>query len=239
MIKGILFDKDGTLLDFSSTWHDILNKVLKELEKEYNVKPAIIEALKKVSGYLDNGFERESLIQYCATSQIVALWLEIILREGAGQCKQITKNMLIDLFDEKALEEDVSIQVLEGVVELLNYLVKKGYVLGVATADTKPSTIHSLKKAKLYPYFNYIGSDEEGVMPKPAADMAYRFCTQEKLDPKEVLIVGDSVTDMLFAENAKSQFVGLKTPFNHYEVFERHHKKTVEKLQEIITLFNL
>jgi phosphoglycolate phosphatase len=153
--------------------------------------------------------------------------------------KEITCPDLMKLFEEKSLDEGIKIEALEGVKDLLIYLKNKNYILGVATADTFASTIFGLKKAELISYFDYIGFNEEGVNPKPASDMAVRFCEENHLKPEEILIVGDSVTDMLFAENSGANFIGIKTQYNEYEEFSKHNRKSVKRLGDIIREFGL
>lgn len=239
MIKGILFDKDGTLIEFKSVWHDIIRSILEVLEKKYLISRQIINKIKEVSGYRDQDFARESIIQYYATSQIIDLWYVILANADIDGHRIITHQELTALFEEKALDENLKIHAVEGTRELLAYLKNKDYIMGIATADTYRSTIFSLKKADILNYFDYIGCNEEGVSPKPADDMAVRFCFKYRLKPEEILIVGDSVTDMLFAENSKTNFVGIKTPYNHYEKFQEHHMPTVDKLRDIVVKLSL
>ncbi len=235
MIKGILFDKDGTLLEFLTLWHGIIGNVLTDLEVHHSISGETIEELKRVSGFKKDNFEKESRIQYLATSQIADLWYEIVRRES----DRITYKELMYLFEENALADNLEIKPLEGVKELLAYLKTKGYALGVATADTGLSTCNGLNKSEIIGYFDFIGYNEEGVRPKPFPDMAHAFCRQMNLTSGELLIVGDSVTDMEFAENAKAQFIGIKTDYNDHEEFTKHNKTAVESIQDIVPVLNL
>lgn len=237
MIKGILFDKDGTLIEFHNVWHNITGKILEELNKNYNLSKELIGEIKVASGYQENGFSKESIIQYYATSQIAEMWYRIINK--SNDTSSISCEEIMEIFKEKAMDEDVEIKALEGVQELLFYLKSKNYKLGVATADTMSSTVSSLQKADILHYFDYIGCDEEGIHPKPASDMALRFCVENQLKPENILIVGDSVTDMLFAENAGASFIGIKTPYNDHEKFTEHNKIMVENVKDIIIYLHL
>ncbi|HWT73459.1 MAG TPA: HAD family hydrolase [Mobilitalea sp.] len=239
MIKGILFDKDGTLIEFISVWHDIIRSILEVLEREYFFSRQIIDKIKEVSGIRDKDFAKESIIQYYATSQIIDLWFVILANADIDGHRIITYKELMALFEEKTQDENLKINAVEGTKELLAYLKNKNYIIGIATADTYRSTIFSLKKADILNFFDYIGCNEEGVNPKPANDMAVRFCLKYQLIPEEILIVGDSVTDMLFAENSGTNFIGIKTPYNHYEKFHEHHMPTVDKLRDIVVKLSL
>ena len=47
MIRGLLFDKDGTLLDFDANWRELVNEVLDELAPD---DPALRRVLADVAG---------------------------------------------------------------------------------------------------------------------------------------------------------------------------------------------
>lgn len=239
MIKGILFDKDGTLIEFKSVWHEIIGSILGVLENKYFFSRQIINKIKEVSGYRDKDFTRESIIQYYATSQIIELWYVILANADIDGHRMITSGELAALFEEKAVDENLKINAMEGTRELLDYLINRNYIMGIATADTYSSTIFSLKKADILTYFSFIGCNEEGVKPKPDSDIAVRFCDGNGLKPEEVLIVGDSVTDMLFAENTGTEFVGIITPYNNYKKFYEHNRPAVHKLKDIVAKLGL
>jgi len=51
--------------------------------------------------------------------------------------------------------------------------------------------------------------------------------------PKEVLYVGDSLTDMAFAENCGFQFVGIKGSHNEYEKFIENNYPVIENIGQL------
>ncbi len=234
MIKGVLFDKDGTLIEFNQYWHFIFQSLFEKLEKEYQISKKTIIELKTVSGFLEKGFEKESMIQHLATSDIMSLWRKIIIKNENYNHGFDSENKLIELLEEQVLNQNIKVEALDGVTQLLMYLKEKEYLIGVATADARKSTDDSLKKAGIYKNFDYIGCDEEGIQPKPSAQLAVLFCAKVNIRMDEVLIVGDSVTDMEFAENAGAEFVGIRTEYNHYQAFEKKNKKMVEHIIDII-----
>ena len=52
MIKGILFDKDGTLLEFHSTQHYIYANVFAYLQDRYRVPGPLLQELREALGHL-------------------------------------------------------------------------------------------------------------------------------------------------------------------------------------------
>lgn len=239
MVSGILFDKDGTLIEFKQIWHPIIKGVFTKLEQEYHLSEETLQEIKRISGYRDGGFERESMIQYYATSEIIKSWMKIMETGEDRETLGISANTLMQLIEEQATDPKLTVIPIEGVEELLTYLKNQGYKLGIATADSRLSTINTLKKAKLYDYFDYIGCDEDGVAPKPSKDILLQFSGRMNLKTEEILVVGDSITDMEFAENAGAKFVGIKTDYNNHELFIEKNKVTVEQIKDIIPLLGL
>jgi phosphoglycolate phosphatase-like HAD superfamily hydrolase len=64
MIKGILFDKDGTLLEFHSTQHYIYATLLACLKDEYRVPDPLMQQLSEGLGHLPDRLTPDSLIQF-------------------------------------------------------------------------------------------------------------------------------------------------------------------------------
>ncbi len=238
MIKGILFDKDGTLIEFESMWHQVMTYIFKELEEELGVTKQSIIDLKNISGYTYDRFSQESLIQYSATSEIIEIWYNI-LQNNHEKMDSLSKGRLFELFEENAIREEIHIEIMENIVDMLDYLNKKGYILGIATSDNRISTYNSLKKVGIYHYFSYIGSDDGDTTIKPSPQIANRFCERYKIPPNEVLIVGDSVSDMEFAINANAQFVGIRSSYNDSAQFHEKNVPVVDKTHEIIQMCGL
>lgn len=219
MIKGILFDKDGTLIEFESMWHQIMTLVFEQLGEEN------VEKLKEISGYTQVGFEAESIIQYLNTRDIIELWMKEI--------KHHTKEEVFDIFESCAVDERVDIQLLPHVKESLAYLHEMGYTLGIATADTTNSTIYNLSQCHIQNYFSFIGSDDGLLIPKPHSDMAVRFARHSRLTTDQILIVGDSVSDYKFSVNANADFVGIKADYGALESY-KDSIVLVDDLKEMI-----
>ena len=102
--------------------------------------------------------------------------------------------------------------ILPGVATTLRYLSKKRYHLGVATADSLESTRHGLTRAGILRHFSFLGCDDGTFPAKPDPSMAHEFRRLHGIH--ELLIVGDSTSDLEFAGNAAARFVGIATAYN-------------------------
>jgi phosphoglycolate phosphatase len=240
MIKGILFDKDGTLLEFHSTMHHVYTNVFTYLKDRYSVPELLLQQLKNALGHLPDRLRSDSLLPLSTNPQIAEALLEPSEKYAAEHQWQqpFSKTDLLELIEELSLSENVPYTALSGVPETLKYLKIKGYKLGIATADTRTATVAGLKKTEICNYFDYLGTGDES-KPKPETYLADMFCIQCGIAPNEMLIVGDSKNDMLFAENVGAYFIGIDTSCNNTSVFRNTEHKSVSNISEIIDIFNL
>ncbi len=234
-IKAILLDKDGTLIEFEKTWHRVFQNIFRELKQRWELPSETVETLKDLSGVTAEGFEKESLIQYAPVEEIIDRWMEVLNRveENPRGKKQITKERLQALMEEQSKGPDAAVVPLDNTVETVQRLHHRGFILGVATADSFASTEHNLGALGIRRYFSFIGSDDGCFKGKPDPHMGQAFCERFHLHPGEVLYIGDSVTDMLFAENAGFHFIGIKGEHNEYERFLENQYPVVNNIGEI------
>ena len=235
MIKGVLFDKDGTLLGFHKAWHGILTEVFLRFESDLGIEPSTIERLKLAAGYQRDGFAPASVVRYLSISELIDRWFE--------GCHELDRTRLREpmrgVFEQSAVGSDLAVKVLPGARETLDVLSTRGYPLGVATADMPHSTCAGLERTGLLEYFSFIGSDDGQHRPKPHPEMAHRFCSESGIRPEELLVVGDSAIDLEFAHNAKASFAGIATAYNDFEPPGTDGAAFVPHLGELIPRFGL
>lgn len=240
MIKGILFDKDGTLLEFHSTMHNIYTDIFICLKDRYLVPDLLLQRLKDASGHLPDRLRSDSLLPFSTNPQIAETLLEVSGKYAVELQWQQPFNQtdLLELMEEISLGENVPYTTLPGVPETLRYLKNKDYKIGIATADTLIATVAGLKKTGIIDYFEYLGTADNS-KPKPDKFLADMFCSQCGIAPNEILIIGDSKNDMVFAENVGAYFIGIDSPCNSTSVFSNTGHKSVSNINEIIEIFNL
>jgi phosphoglycolate phosphatase len=241
MIKGILFDKDGTLLEFHSTQHYIYAALLACLKDDYQVPDPLMQQLSEGLGHLPDRLTPDSLIQFSTNQQIVQALFDTCqsYAEEHGWQRPFDANDLLELIEQLSLGDDVPYVALPHVPETLSYLRRKDYRLGVATVDTRTATVAGLKQTGILECFDYIGTGEDA-KPKPDTSLADGFCRQCGVLPHELLIVGDGENDMVFARNVGAHFVGIDTPGEGTSsVFRDAGQRSVSDFREIIDVLDL
>lgn len=208
MIKGILFDKDGTLIDFS-LWRDAGIKTIKSIMSEYNLKDEkLFEELKKSIGITENGAEPFGALAYRSHEDLAAE-LHFVLNKYRSIDLCEFQSHVVELIRQEVLRDDVEFKEMTDIRALYEHLSLKGIKMGMATADSHKSAMHMVNKLNLNDCFDFIGSNDGIMKQKPNKDMCMRFCSMYGLAPNEVAIVGDSYNDMVFAKNSGSVGVGV------------------------------
>lgn len=241
MIDGILFDKDGTILEYHFTMHHIYTEFFADMKDRYALPDLLMEKLKQDLGYSSDHLNPGSVIQFASNPQLVDILIESSMEYSRQNRWQLnySKPELLKIIEENALSRDVPYATLPDVQETLDYLKTNQYKLGIATADNYAATVTGLKKTNILHHFDYLGTSENDVKPKPDTFLADMFCRQCDIDPDKLLIVGDSETDMVFAENVGAKFAGIDADHNETSIFNEKGYPLISSIYDIIHIHHL
>ncbi|PSH64858.1 HAD family hydrolase [Phyllobacterium brassicacearum] len=193
-IRGILFDKDGTLVDFNRTWFGITMELA---HKAADGDEARARALVEAGGYdwEMEKFRGGSVVAAGTIHDIVDLWHpELTLAE---------KRERIRAYDDYAVREGSRRAVgIEGLRETLEALVAQGFVLGIATNDSEAGARATAGALGLTALFSAIIGYDSVTRAKPHADQLHLFATRTGLKPDVIAMVGDNAHDLEMAHAA-------------------------------------
>lgn len=200
MIKGIIFDKDGTLFDFNATWGAWTRTMI---AAESGGNAALNTALAHTLGYdLDRGVFFPGSIVIAETSDIVA---EAMLTHLPFE----TKDALISRMN-VAAKQVPQVQAAP-LTSLLAQFKTMGLALGVATNDSEDPARSHLRKAQVLDLFDFVAGCDSGFGGKPAAGQLMAFCAATGLAADNCIMVGDSTHDLLAGRTAGMRTVGVLT----------------------------
>jgi phosphoglycolate phosphatase len=193
-IKAILFDKDGTLIDFNGTWLTLYEKLALEAADGDEVKAAY---LLKIGGHdpLSGTFLAGSELAAGTTDSIVRLWFE----DCPAHTLRHWKARLDRAFVEDAPAFAVPVPDLE---TTLIHLHGQGRLLGVVTNDLQAAAERTIQLLGVRGYFSAVLGYDSVKNPKPAADPVHLACSILGIQPHEVAMVGDNLHDLETARNA-------------------------------------
>jgi phosphoglycolate phosphatase len=186
LIKGVLFDLDGTLLNTTEGVLDSAKYTAKKMG--YNELPNEI-LIKFIGPPIQESFK----IYYGSNSETA--------QKAANIFREHYKNE--DLF--KAVPYD-------GIIEFCNWLKNKKYRIAVATYKREDYALNLLHHFNFAKYCVSIhGADNENKLSK--ADIA-QICIEEMACKRdEVVLIGDTEHDAVGAEKAGIKFIGVTYGF--------------------------
>lgn len=199
-IRGIIFDKDGTLFDFGSTWEAWASAFLLRAADNNFSRAA---KLGKSIGYdlYTQKFTLDSIV-IAGTPYDIA---NLLIPHFPDQ----SQSDLVDLLNEEATKVPQAEAV--PLIPFLSELRGRGFKLGIATNDFEAPAIAHLQSAEIMSYFEFIAGSDSGYGGKPAPGQLLGFCDVTGLPPSETLMVGDSLHDLRAARAAKMRAFGVLT----------------------------
>jgi phosphoglycolate phosphatase len=198
-LRGLLFDKDGTLFDFDRSWGPWLAQALAEIAPDRPRARRLADTL---------GFDPETL-RFRPGSVFVHDTLEEILDAVLPLlpgCKRAALKACA--IARAARVPQVPIRPL---APLLAGLKARGLVLGLATNDNESPAVAQLEAADVRGFFDFVAGCDSGFGSKPAAGMPRAFCQTRGLAPQQVAMVGDSLHDMIAGRDAGLHTIGVLT----------------------------
>ena len=192
MYKSIIFDLDGTLIDGRE---GILSSV-KYMIDFCNLKPLNDDILMTFIG---------------PPIQTSLMNIYKMSEQEAQKCVQVFRN--------KYKEEDIyKAKIYDGIIELLEFLNKKGYKTGVATYKRQDLSERLLKYLDLDKYFDVIcGADSENKLTK--ADIM-KNCINSLDQSIKMIMIGDSCHDAIAANNLNIPFIAAIYGFGFKNIDE-------------------
>ncbi len=200
-IKAILFDKDGTLIDFADTFFEAVSRIIHYLAKnDTQMVQALADAVQ---------FDMETLT--CPSrSQIVAgtsltiaeLWQPFLKRASTTELSR----ELDGYFDEYTLE---SVTIFGFTKPALTKLTQMGLKLGVATNDSEDNARSHLKPFGIENMFTFIAGYDSGHGSKPHPGVVEAFAVHCGCQTSETIMVGDSLNDLLAGRSAGAIAIGV------------------------------
>ncbi len=214
-VEGILFDKDGTLIDFDKVWGRAAVPVVRRLFAAYGIddlaeyRERVLDSLGVNCGKIDpNG------ALAWKTYPMIAEELLPVFRQMTDSPQLCQEKLAADIgmfFEEELFESDSPIVETADLSGLMEFLKQRGIKLGIVTTDTYNATMRCLKKLGIASYFSFFSMDQMPVpMPvKPDGRIIKRAAEYWGVNPDQILVVGDTPNDMRFARNGGARAAGV------------------------------
>ena len=220
LLKAVLFDLDGTLLDNSEI---------------------VIEAY--YSGMLKLGYKPKNreFIRSILGQSTFATGRDLVIRE-----EDLPKidSYFWNYFGNSANDPKYIPRVYPGVKDFLIFLMGKNIPTAICTSNKAEYASILMKKVKLYNYFSAFIGSEDVVNKKPAPDIIYEALKRlkiTKINSKDNLIwyIGDSVSDVLAAKNGRIFSIAIPEKDKIDAIEKLVPDRTFKSMEELLSFCRL
>jgi len=213
MIKLVIFDLDGTLLNTIDDLADCTNYVL----QKYGYPTHEVDAYK-----------------YFVGSGVVML-LKRALPEDIPE--KVFENIHKDFMHHYEIHKENKTKPYDGMVETLEKLRKKGILLAIATNKPQEMLPNLLKHYFPTIHWAAVFGNRKDVPVKPNPQIIYDILKATQIGKQETLYIGDTAVDMETAHNAGIIKVGALWGFRtKIELKQAHADFMIKKPQEMIRI---
>ena len=186
MLKLILFDLDGVLIDTKWIHFHCLNQAL----GEYRIT------------------EEDHINIYDGRKTTQKLEM-LTARKGLpiDRYKEI-----YDVKQSLTIKEIVKIQPRQYIVDLFKKLVADGYDIGVCSNSIRRTVLTALAKSELMEYLSIIISNDDVKNPKPHPEMYWKAMSMMGCLPEETVVVEDSPQGLAAAHRSQANVIRVSSP---------------------------
>jgi phosphoglycolate phosphatase len=191
-VKAVVFDLDGTLASFNLDYKTVRAEVRGYLinvgvpASVLSINESIFEMLKKTEIFFKNSGKSRKLIEH-------------------------TRDEALAIAEKYELEAAKNTGLLPGVIECLRALKKMGIKMGLFTINSEKSVNYILNRFSLNEFFACVLPRNKVDYVKPHPEHLGAVLKSLNVSAKEVMVVGDSITDMRSAKELKAIAIGLPT----------------------------
>lgn len=190
MIKLIIFDLDGVLVDAKKIHYNTLNQALSEIDSKFIISEA----------------EHLSIYDGLKTNQKLDLLTKNknLDKKYHDQIWNTKQKLTIEAISK--LEKDTNL------INLFSSLRNKGYKLACCSNSIRRSVLVMLSKIGLIEYMDLILSNEDVKNAKPHPEIYWKAMSMMDVLPEQTLIVEDSPTGLLAANRSRANILRVDNP---------------------------
>ena len=170
MIKLIIFDLDGVLVDARELHYNALNKALNSIDEKY-----VIQRDEHLSTY--DGLSTTKKLGMLTKNK----GLPLELHDSVWKLKQ---DMTIKIIDGFSVDERIQ--------SILRSLKSEGYKIACATNSIRETAKLQLIRKGFFEYIDFMYSNQDVKNPKPSSEMYLKCMIKAEVNPNQTVIVEDS-----------------------------------------------
>jgi phosphoglycolate phosphatase len=186
-IRGLLFDKDGTLLDYHASWGPVNIRAADFAAKG---DPALASHLLEIAG-VDRSTGRavtDSVISAGTTIDIAETWI------GGGA--PFDRESLVSGLDRLFFDAAADMVPVTDLPALFDWFKARGFRLGIASSDSEEAVRAMARIFGIAAHLDFVAGYDSGHGMKPDPGVVGAFCKAMNLRPEQVAVIGDNTHDV-------------------------------------------
>ena len=201
--QAIIFDKDGTLIDFDAMWGGWVVYLAEQLHAISGLH--VREPLCLAMGYDDSNKKVLAHGKLAATpmAQLYRLTVEVMQSLGlsAERAEQVVEQGWC-IPDPVVLAKQFT-----DTRDLFSKLHQQKVKIGIATTDDRAPTQAMVEAFDIEEYLSTMVCADDGIPAKPQPDMVLTICQRMNIHPSKVMVVGDTTADLKMGRTAGAGLV--------------------------------
>ena len=236
-VDAVIFDKDGTLLEFDKFWVKVSQKAIESVLKNLQVNEDFENAILQAIGVNDGITDINGILCKGTYLQIAEEICKILNKNGYSFDLDIVEKEVISEYNKSQSIGEV-VPTTPKLKELLMRLKSQNVRLAIVTTDNEYVTRKCLNKLGVDGIFDKIYTDDGKTPVKPNPYCVFDFCKAFNLEKENVLMVGDTLTDVEFAKNAGIKVVGVAKHTQNRKILQGQADIVIDDLSSILQIIN-
>ena len=201
--EAIIFDKDGTLIDFDAMWGTWTLQLADRLQA--SVKLDVRQALCDSYGY---DIARRKILPDGRLT-CTPMWKLRELMLDVAQSAGISDHQAQGVVEEAWFVPDpvTLAKPFTNVRKLFTNIHERGIKIAIATTDDRKPTEAILRAFSVTDLITTMVCADDGIKAKPAPDMLTTICARMNIDPRRAIVIGDTVADLQMGRSAGAGYV--------------------------------
>ena len=232
---AIIFDKDGTLIDFDAFWVTVSVKALEDVLRQFGKDNVPVCEILQTLGVHDGVTDIEGILCKGTYEQMGQIVYDILHQYGCNaSCDEVT-GVLVEAYNNNSDVGEVK-PTCPNLAECLTLLKKRNKKLAVVTTDNEEITRKCLKKLGIEELFDKIYTDDGKTPVKPDPYCVTDFCRITGVKQEHIVMVGDTMTDVRFAKNAGIAVIGVAKTDKNKAVLTPFADAVISNLSDLLEI---